>query len=207
MTSKAAHQEPRATDPITATGRLMRQRAAGFTYLGVLFAVALMGALLALAGETWQTAVQREKERELLFVGAEFRDAIGLYYNRTPGNVKKFPPSFEDLLKDPRYLVTQRYLRKIYIDPITGTKEWGVIKAADGGIAGVFSMSEKAPIKIASFREENAGFENAQKYSDWKFVFRPRPVARPRPAPGSSPPQTGPAPSMAPPPGPVRAPK
>lgn len=186
----------------------MRKPAAGFTYLGVLFAVALMGTLLALAGETWQTAVQREKERELLFVGAEFRDAIGLYYNRTPGNVKKFPPSFDNLLKDPRYLVTQRYLRKTYIDPITGSKEWGVLKAADGGIAGVFSLSEKAPLKIASFREDNAGFENARKYSDWKFVFRPRSVASPGVAPGSPPPQTGVAPSaIPPPPGPVSPPR
>ena len=191
MTSVAALRGPRATDRITATGSLMRQREAGFTYLGVLFAVALMGTLLALAGESWHTAVQREKERELLFIGAEFRDAIGLYYNRTPGNVKKFPASFEDLLKDPRQLVTQRYLRKIYVDPMTGGKEWGVLKAADGGVAGVFSLSEKAPIKIAAFREEYAGFENAQKYSDWKFVFKPASVARPGPTPGSAPPQPG----------------
>lgn len=207
MTLKAAQSGPRAMDRITATGRSMRQQAAGFTYLGVLFAVALMGTLLALAGETWQTAVQREKERELLFIGAEFRDAIGLYYNRTPGNVKKFPPSFEDLLKDPRYLATQRYLRKIYSDPMTASKEWGVLKAADGGIAGVFSLSTKAPIKVASFREENAGFENAQTYGDWKFVFKPRAIAPPRVAPGAPPPQTGVAPSATPPPGPVSAPR
>lgn len=174
---------------------------AGFTYLGVLFAIALMGTLFAITGESWHTASQREKERELLFIGDEFRDAIGLYYNRTPGNAKRFPPSLEELLKDPRYLATQRYLRKIYVDPMTGDKEWGLVKAADGGIAGVFSLSEQAPIKVNGFSDENAGFEAAQKYSDWKFVYRPRAAAArppgPAPAPNPALPGSAPAPNPA----------
>ena len=178
----------------------------GFTYLGVLFAIALMGTLFAITGESWHTASQREKERELLFVGDEFRDAIALYYTRTPGNAKRFPRSIEELLKDPRYLTTQRYLRKIYIDPMTKSTEWGLVKAPDGGIAGVFSLSEQAPMKIDGFHAENAGFEGAQKYSDWKFVYRPRaatarapaPHTTPRPSPTPSPTPPGATPSPAP---------
>lgn len=176
----------------------------GFTYLGVLFAIALMGTLFAITGESWQTASQRDKERELLFIGDEFRDAIGLYYNRTPGNAKRFPRSLEELLKDPRYLTTQRYLRKIYTDPMTAGQEWGLVKAADGGIAGVFSLSERAPIKVDRFSEENAGFEAAQKYSDWKFVYRPRAAAVRAPTPAPNPALPTPNPSLpAPPPAPV----
>lgn len=161
---------------------------AGFTYLGVLFIVALMGTLLAVAGESWHTASQREKERELLFIGHEFRDAIGLYFNRTPGAIKKYPRSLEDLLKDSRYLVAQRYLRKIYVDPMTGSKEWGLVKAADGGVAGVYSLSEQAPIKLTSFAAEDAAFENMQKYSDWKFVYVQRaPSAQKSPTPTPAP--------------------
>lgn len=186
----------RVTGPITPIGEPGMNRCAGFTYLGVLFVVALMGTLLALAGESWHTASKREKERELLYIGKQFRDAIGLYYNRTPGNLKKFPRSLEDLLKDPRQLTTQRYLRKVYVDPMMGTTEWGIIKSADGGIAGVFSQSEAAPMKIAQFGDEYAGFENAEKYSDWKFVFRP-----PAQRPGVPPPNPAvPAPQVAPPP-------
>lgn len=176
----------------------------GFTYLGVLFAIALMGTLFAITGESWHTASQREKERELLFVGDEFRDAIGLYYTRTPGNAKRFPRSLEEMLKDPRYLTTQRYLRKIYYDPVTASQEWGLVKAPDGGIAGVFSLSELAPMKVDGFTAENAGFEGAQKYSDWKFVYRPR-AAAPR-APGPVPNPAVPAPP-APSPTPAPAPR
>jgi|APFre7841882724_1041349.scaffolds.fasta_scaffold23133_4 hypothetical protein len=51
----------------------------------VLFMVALLGVSLAAVGEAWQSAVRREREVELLFIGNEFRQAIGRYYEATPG--------------------------------------------------------------------------------------------------------------------------
>ena len=116
---------------------MRRRQQSGFTYLMVLFAVAFMGVVLAAAGETWQSVRQREREVELLFVGNAFRQAIGGYYEGTPGPAKRFPRSLEELLKDPRYLATRRYLRKIYVDPVTGKSEWGLVKGPDGGIIGV----------------------------------------------------------------------
>ncbi|MGZ5780982.1 MAG: type II secretion system protein, partial [Burkholderiaceae bacterium] len=101
------------------------QRDAGFTYLAVLFLVAIFGILLAATGMIWSTAQKREKERDLLFVGHQFRKAIGEYYERTPGTVKRYPNSFNDLLKDNRQLSTVRYLRRIYKDPLTTQSEWG----------------------------------------------------------------------------------
>ncbi len=145
----------------------------GFTYLGVLFAVAILGVSLALIGTVWKTSQQRENEQELLFVGDQFRKAIVLYYERTPGSVKQFPPSFEHMIKDDRYIVPQRYLRKIFYDPMTKQKNWGLIKAPDGGIMGVYSLSEKTPLQQAHFKQQYAEFANAKKYSDWQFVYRP----------------------------------
>ena len=48
----------------------------GFSYIGLLIAVALLGVGLASAGELWRTAAKREREQELLFAGREFRNAI-----------------------------------------------------------------------------------------------------------------------------------
>src|SRR5687767_12759040 len=104
------------------------KRSDGFTYMAVLFFVAIMGIVLSVTGVIWSTAQQREKERELLFVGNEFRKAIGAYYERTPGTVKKYPLSFNDLLKDNRQLATVRHLRRIYADPITAKSEWGIVR-------------------------------------------------------------------------------
>ena len=49
---------------------------AGFTYIGILLAMALFGVALAATGDVWRTAAQREREQELLFVGSQFRSAF-----------------------------------------------------------------------------------------------------------------------------------
>jgi type II secretory pathway pseudopilin PulG len=155
---------------------LLRQ--AGFTYLTVMFIVAILLGGLAIVGETWETSARREKEAELLFIGNQYRRAIGLYYLSTPGVVKAYPRQIEDLLKDPRQPGTVRHLRKLFPDPMTG-KPFVVIKGADGGVQGVASASDVAPLKVAGFRVRDAIFEGAQKYSEWKFIHTPPPAAAP----------------------------
>jgi len=145
----------------------------GFAYLTVLFLVALIGVSLAAAGTLWHIAQQREKEKELLFVGDQFRQAIGRYYQRTPGAVKKYPPTLNDLLKDKRYLTTQRYLRKRYVDPMTGTTRWGLVRAPDGGILGVYSLSNATPLKVGNFKGQDAAFTGKRHYSGWTFIYLP----------------------------------
>lgn len=167
---------------------MVRRRARGFTYLAVLFIVAILMGGLALLGEMWETSARREKEAELLFIGNQYRRAIGLFYDSTPGAVKRYPRTLEDLVKDPRQPATQRHLRRLYPDPITGKNEWGFVKAPDGGILGVHSLSEEAPLKIGGFRVRDASLEGAAKYADWKF-FHTLPAAAPATAkPAAKPP-------------------
>ena len=145
----------------------------GFTYMGLLFFVAIMGVLLAASGEIWSSVGKRAKERELLYIGHQFRAAIKAYYQSTPGAVKRYPGKLDDLLMDRRQAGTVRHLRRIYLDPMTGKPEWGVVRAADGGIQGVFSLSEQAPLKTAGFGADDAQFERAATYAQWRFEFRP----------------------------------
>ncbi len=145
----------------------------GFTYVVALIAVAFIGLALALVSDVWWQTRQREKERELLFIGHQFRNAIEAYYQRSPGMVKRYPESLDQLLEDKRYLTTQRYLRKLYIDPMTGKAEWGVIAAPTGGIMGVYSLSLASPIKTDGFDAVDQDFAESTKYSDWKFTYAP----------------------------------
>lgn len=144
----------------------MRRRPSGFTYIGLLLAVALLSAGLAGIGQVWHTTVQRAKEAELQFVGEEFRRAIKLYYDSTPGGDKQLPRSLEDLLRDQRYPGVRRYLRKVYVDPMIGKAEWGLIKVRDG-IVGVHSLSEGVPFKSGGAQ---AGAPRRTTYADWKFI-------------------------------------
>jgi type II secretory pathway pseudopilin PulG len=148
-------------------------REQGFTYLAVLLAIAVIAAGLLATGERWARSNQREKERQLLWVGNQFRNAIGLYYQRTPGAVKRYPQSLEELLEDKRYLPAQRYLRTIYRDPMTGKAEWGTVLSPEGGIAGVHSGSNELPLKQENFPDRFAQLAGAKRYSDWQFLYEP----------------------------------
>ncbi len=159
----------------------LRDRQAGFTYLTLLFAIAVAGIVLANTGIDWGQTAQREKEQELLFIGNQYRQAIALYYQRTPGAVKRYPTSLDDLLTDTRYNPPQHYLRKLYRDPFMNRKQWGSIMAPEGGIMGVYSLSDKTPIKRANFSYADQAFEGAAKYTDWKFIYTP-PIAPQIPA-------------------------
>jgi type II secretory pathway pseudopilin PulG len=152
----------------------------GFTYIGVLIIVSVMGAGLAATGTLWSHAAQRDKERELLFVGSQFRNAIASYYHRTPGGAKLFPKKLEDLLEDKRFPMPQRHLRKLYPDPMTGKAQWGLVEVPGGaGIMGVHSLSEETPVKSGNFSAPDAAFEGAARYADWQFVFSAPNSARP----------------------------
>lgn len=150
------------------------RRQAGFTYLGVLFLVALMGLALASVGTVASAERKREREAQLLFVGHQFRRAIELYYEGSPGGMKRYPPNLDALLQDPRTPAIRRQLRRIWRDPITGQPQWGLVEAPGGGVMGVFSLSGEQPAKRANFDEADADFEGKAAYSDWKFVYVPQ---------------------------------
>src|SRR5215203_3047104 len=99
----------------------------GYTYLALLFVIALMGAGLAAVGIFWHTAQMRAKERELLYIGDQYKKAIERYYKEG----KTYPRELRQLIRDQRTPDVRRYLRKLYPDPVTNKNEWGLIKTPD----------------------------------------------------------------------------
>jgi type II secretory pathway pseudopilin PulG len=152
---------------------------AGFTYLALLFAIAIIGITLASVGVVWSTEARREREAQLLFVGDQYRQAIGRYLES--GGV--YPRSLDDLLDDKRSPGTRRFLRRRYEDPVTGSADWELIKAPGGGILGVASTSKQKPIKVAGFAPLDSTFEKADCYCAWKFIYVGKPVGKPRELP------------------------
>jgi type II secretory pathway pseudopilin PulG len=152
------------------------RRPAGFTYVGLLITLALMTSALAVVAPVWEVANRRAKEAELLFVGGEFRRALIAYARFGTSEADRYPKSLEDLVKDPRFAGNRRFLRKVYLDPMTDSSDWGLQRDAQGGITGVFSKSEKEPIKQANFKDAERDFAGKTKYSEWIFTDRPRGV-------------------------------
>jgi type II secretory pathway pseudopilin PulG len=149
--------------------------AGGFTYIGLLIAVAILGLLLAGAGTLWSFTARREKEVELLFIGHQFRNAIARYY-AAGGGGRRYPTELQDLIVDERSVVPRHFLRQIYRDPMTGLADWQVIRTNDGLILGVASNSRGKSIKRANFAIEDAAFESVECYCDWQFTYLVRGV-------------------------------
>ncbi len=149
------------------------RKSEGFTYLGLLISIAIMGVALAGAGTLWSAGLKHERERELLHIGHKIQEAIGQYYNHTPGTVKQYPKTLEVLLRDDRFPMPQRYLRKIYPDPFTGKPSWGTIEAPSGGIMGIYSLAQGLPSKVDNFRPSEEIFKGKKSYLDWIFVYVP----------------------------------
>jgi type II secretory pathway pseudopilin PulG len=147
--------------------------AQGFTYLGVLFMVFLVGFAMATAGVVWSTALKRQREQQLLWTGDQFRRAIAGFYNNGPPGLREYPRELADLLEDRRGPVLRRHLRRLYADPVTGEADWQLIRLPDTSIIGVASRSSAQPLKLAGFGDEDVTFENASCYCDWRFVYLP----------------------------------
>lgn len=159
--------------PETRTGSHLRpsgQSGRGVVLLALLLALALGGIALMAAADVWSLTRQRAREQELLFAGSQIRLAIQRYYfGAPPGTTRMLPASLQDLLEDDRYPMPVRHLRRLYPDPITGSTEWGTLRVADR-IAGVYSLSGKAPVKQAGFGHVYEHFNGRSAYADWVFA-------------------------------------
>jgi len=150
--------------------RRVRVRTGGFTYLMLLWWVALSGLMLAALAQSWVLDARRAREAELVWRGEQFRQAIEAYASVPVGEGQShLPRRLEDLLEDRRSGELQRHLKRIWPDPMTGRTEWGLVREGDG-ITGVHSLS--------TARSLNAP-EGVLRYEQWTFVLGQPQALRP----------------------------
>jgi type II secretory pathway pseudopilin PulG len=155
--------------------RLRFRAQGGFTFIGIIISVAVLGVGLAGLGQVWGVKAKREREQELLFVGEQYRAAISSYVSATPAGKPRYPRQLDDLLDDKRHPVVRRHLRQLYPDPLTGRADWEVVLAADGGIAAIHTRADGVPMKSGNFPAYFIAFERAASYRDWVFGMPPSP--------------------------------
>ncbi|HEX9860887.1 MAG TPA: type II secretion system protein [Nitrospirota bacterium] len=166
----------------------------GYTYIGLLMVIVIIGIMTTVVAQTWKSVARVQKEKELIWIGHQFRTALKGYYDYRKGlhggNPGAFYPSdVKDLLKDPGRPADHAYLRKIYTDPVTGKDDWVYIMGGGtggSGIIGVRSASDKATLKRDGFDKADENFKGKTKYSEWEFKFVP--VVTPGAAPPATPP-------------------
>jgi len=98
-------------------------REAGFMLVFVVLLAALMLIALAIAAPVVAKDLRRDKEVESAHRANEYVRAIRLYYRKN----KTYPPSI-DALQNTNNV---RYLRKQYVDPLTGKADWRIIHVGE----------------------------------------------------------------------------
>jgi type II secretory pathway pseudopilin PulG len=145
----------------------------GFTYFGVLFLVFLISMAMVGASTILSIQLKRQKEKELIFIGNQYVNALSSYYRFGPDGLNEYPKSINDLLEDRRTIVIKRHLRKPFKDPFSQNSDMEIIKSEEGRIIGVRSNSSSKPLKQANFGEGNESFGGKKSYRDWGFLYLP----------------------------------
>ncbi len=88
----------------------------GYILIAVMFILALLVISLTVAAPKVARDIQRDREVETMHRGKQYAHAIKLYYKQFGA----YPPNIDALVKTSEI----RFLRRRYIDPITGKDDW-----------------------------------------------------------------------------------
>jgi general secretion pathway protein G len=106
----------------------------GFTLIELLVVLAILATLLTIAVPRYFSSIDRSKEAVLKENLYQLRDAIGKYH----ADRGKYPESLDAL-------ATDKYLRKVPLDPITeSAATWVVVAPDDPQKGGVFDVKSGA---------------------------------------------------------------
>jgi general secretion pathway protein G len=111
----------------------------GFTLIELIVATTILMILTTLAIPLARVTIKREKEHELRHDLWEMRDAIDRYKDaadrgafQTKVGTEGYPPDLETLVKGVDVHGKKlKFLRRIPVDPMTGSTEWGLRSMED----------------------------------------------------------------------------
>ena len=104
-----------------------RSKESGYVLLAVMLTLTLM--LIALSVEAPRIAqqIKRDKEEELIHRGKDYATAVKRFVHKNGG---RYPASIEQL-ENTNHI---RFLRKKYVDPMTGESDWKMVHVGEAEI-------------------------------------------------------------------------
>ncbi|MFL6386022.1 MAG: hypothetical protein ACJ71U_00915 [Terriglobales bacterium] len=169
-----------------------RSTESGYVLLAVMLTLTLM--LIALSVEAPRIAqqIKRDKEEELIHRGKDYATAVKRFAHKNGG---RYPASIEQL-ENTNHV---RFLRKKYVDPITGESDWKMVhvgeaeikipapnpngtppigtstlKTADIGNGPTIGGGHIMGVASVSKKHAIKEFNDKDEYDQWYFVYDPR---------------------------------
>jgi general secretion pathway protein G len=149
----------------------------GFSFVELIVAVAVMLVLASAALPLVRVSMKRQKEADLRYSLRQMREAIDLYKDAVTSGIiagisvtgtEGYPPDLETLVNGVARANSAsgaklRFLRRVPIDPMTGSADWGMRASGDSptsrswGGSNVFDVYSKS---------EGVALDGS-KYKDW----------------------------------------
>ena len=132
------------------------------------FAICLAVATPTLCQSTSAAKDQEEREQQLRMALEQIRDAIDHYHGlatrgrfEVPVGSLNYPVDLETLVKGvvDTHGKTIKFLRKVPLDPMTGTTDWGLKRASSG------QVTQGGVVEV--YTKSDARALDGTKYQDW----------------------------------------
>jgi general secretion pathway protein G len=147
------------------------RKSQGFTLIELIVATAILLVLSTLAIPLVRVSIKREKEHELRQALWDLRDAIDRYKDaadrgafQTKVGSENYPPDLDTLVKGVDVQGKKlKFLRRIPIDPMTNSTEWGMHSMQDDPDSD--SWGEQNVFDVFTKSQDTA--LDGTKYKDW----------------------------------------
>ena len=149
----------------------IRRGERGLTLVELIVTVAILAVLASAAVPIARFQVKRQKERELRYDLWMMRDGIDKYKDaadrgafQTKVDSQNYPPDLQTLVDGVDIQGKKvRFLRRIPLDPMTGTAEWGLRSMQDDPTSESFGGQSVFDVYSKS---QGTGLDGT-KYKDW----------------------------------------
>ena len=148
------------------------RRSSGVTLLELIIVITVILILMGGAVPVVRVSIKRARETELRRDLWEMRTAIDRYKDAADKNTfqqkldsQGYPPDLDTLVNGVEITGGKklRFLRRIPVDPMTGTKEWGQRSMQDDPTSDSWGGQNVFDV----YTKSNATGLNGTKYSDW----------------------------------------
>ncbi len=145
----------------------------GYALIVAIIAINLIAIFSLMAASVWETEIARNNEQELIFRANRYVRAIKKFRIKYPNN----------FLKDLKLLEKEKFIRKLYSDPVSDTGEWNYVfrnrRASNKTLLIVpFKLLKKylktfnlIGVASSSVDESYMIYRGKNRYEEWAFYY------------------------------------